>query len=183
MSNGKRQRKVSGIRRGRRRRIRRRQGRVGGDHRALSMDDAVQSTHHGHHCESGWTLSVEIGLMPVLHALIGSIRILVMMMSGPVFSHPSLSPRMRLMGAFMIAWVAGPIGVGGSRLIESVKSGAPVVAGANSGNLGGIRSSALEKSNVDLAAQCVNLIVAQRAFQANTRRVRGILRFDMGVGS
>lgn len=31
--------------------------------------------------------------------------------------------------------------------------------------------SALEKSNVDLAAQFVNLIVAQRAFQANTRTV------------
>ena len=67
--------------------------------------------------------------------------------------------------------VEGLTEIGGSRLIESVESGAPVIAGANSGNLGSIRSSALEKSNVDLAAQFVNLIVAQRAFQANTRTV------------
>jgi hypothetical protein len=36
---------------------------------------------------------------------------------------------------------------------------------------GAIRSSSLDESNVDLAQPCVNLIVAQRAFQANTRTV------------
>ena len=46
-----------------------------------------------------------------------------------------------------------------------------VLAAANSGNLGSIRNSSLEKSNVDLAQQFVNLIVSQRAFQANTRTV------------
>ncbi|MCP4905793.1 MAG: hypothetical protein GY910_12510 [bacterium] len=49
--------------------------------------------------------------------------------------------------------------VGRSQLIEFVESGAPVIAGTNSGNLGSIRSSSLEKSNVDLAQQFVNLIV------------------------
>ncbi|MBC8188499.1 MAG: hypothetical protein H8E78_09905 [Proteobacteria bacterium] len=53
----------------------------------------------------------------------------------------------------------------------ALESGAPVIAGANSGNLGSIRASSLEKSDVDLSAQFVNLIVAQRAFQANTRTV------------
>ncbi len=67
--------------------------------------------------------------------------------------------------------VEGLTEIDGSRLIESVQSGAPVIAGANSGNLGSIRASSLEKSNVDLAAQFVALIVAQRAFQANTRTV------------
>ncbi|MAG32117.1 MAG: hypothetical protein CL908_14640 [Deltaproteobacteria bacterium] len=67
--------------------------------------------------------------------------------------------------------VEGLTELGGSQLIESVESGAPVVAAAASGNLGRIRSSALEKSNVDIAQQFVNLIVAQRAFQANTRTV------------
>jgi flagellar hook protein FlgE len=61
--------------------------------------------------------------------------------------------------------------IGGSRLIESLDSGPPIIAAANSGNLGAIRASALEKSNVDLAQQFVNLIVGQRAFQANTRTV------------
>ncbi len=67
--------------------------------------------------------------------------------------------------------VEGLTEIGGSKLIESVESGPPVLAPANSGNLGSIRSSALEKSNVDLAQQFVNLIVSQRAFQANTRTV------------
>ncbi len=67
--------------------------------------------------------------------------------------------------------VEGLTDIGGSRLVESVASGSAIVAGANSGNLGAIRSRSLEKSNVDIATQFVNLIVAQRAFQANTRTV------------
>ena len=67
--------------------------------------------------------------------------------------------------------VEGLTDIGGSRLIESIDSGPAVIAAANTGNLGGIRSSSLEKSNVDLAQQFVNLIVSQRAFQANTRTV------------
>jgi flagellar hook protein FlgE len=67
--------------------------------------------------------------------------------------------------------VEGLTDVGGSRLVESLDSGPPIIAAANSGNLGAIRASSLEKSNVDLAQQFVNLIVGQRAFQANTRTV------------
>ena len=67
--------------------------------------------------------------------------------------------------------VEGLSEIGRSQVIESVESGPPVLAPANSGNLGSIRSSSLEKSNVDLAQQFVNLIVSQRAFQANTRTV------------
>ncbi len=67
--------------------------------------------------------------------------------------------------------VEGLTEIGRSQVIESVESGPPVLAAANSGNLGAIRSSSLEKSNVDLAQQFVNLIVSQRAFQANTRTV------------
>lgn len=67
--------------------------------------------------------------------------------------------------------VEGLTDIGGSQVIESISSGSPIIAAANSGNLGTIRSSSLEKSNVDLAQQFVNLIVSQRAFQANTRTV------------
>jgi flagellar hook protein FlgE len=67
--------------------------------------------------------------------------------------------------------VEGLTDIGGSRVIESLDSGAPIIAAANSGNLGSIRASSLEKSNVDLAQQFVNLIVGQRAFQANTRTI------------
>ena len=56
-------------------------------------------------------MTVEIGLAPVLHALLGSVRVFVMMMSGPIFSHPALSMRVRLMASVLIAWVAAPAGV------------------------------------------------------------------------
>lgn len=67
--------------------------------------------------------------------------------------------------------VEGLTDVGGSRLVESLDSGPPIIAAANTGSLGSIRASSIEKSNVDLAQQFVNLIVGQRAFQANTRTV------------
>ena len=67
--------------------------------------------------------------------------------------------------------VEGLTNIGSSQVIQSVESGPPVIAAANSGSLGSIRSNALENSNVDLAQQFVKLIVSQRAFQANTRTV------------
>ena len=50
--------------------------------------------------------------MPILYALLGSVRVFVMMMTGPIFGHPALSMRMRLMASVMIAWAAGPVAVG-----------------------------------------------------------------------
>ncbi|MFK7898850.1 MAG: flagellar hook protein FlgE [Myxococcota bacterium] len=85
-----------------------------------------------------------------------------------VFSNGVTASLAQLSLANFVA-VEGLQDVGGSRLIESVASGAPIIAAAGSGSLGSIRSNALEKSNVDLAQQFVNLIVSQRAFQANTR--------------
>ncbi len=87
-----------------------------------------------------------------------------------VFSNGETTPLARIALA-NFGNVEGLTEVGGSRLIESIESGAPIIAAANSGNLGSIRSSSFEKSNVDLPKQFVNLIVSQRAFQANTRTV------------
>ncbi len=67
--------------------------------------------------------------------------------------------------------VEGLQSIGNSQLVESRDSGQPLIGAANTGNLGGIRSSSLEESNVDLATQFVKMIVSQRAFQANTRTV------------
>ena len=48
-------------------------------------------------------MTLEIGLIPVLHALLGSIRVLMMLIVGPVFNHPSLNGRVRIMIALMVA--------------------------------------------------------------------------------
>jgi flagellar hook protein FlgE len=52
---------------------------------------------------------------------------------------------------------------------ESFDSGQPLVGTAGSGSLGLIESGALEGSNVDLTEQLVNMITAQRNFQANAQ--------------
>jgi flagellar hook protein FlgE len=50
-------------------------------------------------------------------------------------------------------------------------SGAPIYGAAGDNNFGGIQSSALEGSNVDLSDQLVRLIIAQQAYQANSQTI------------
>jgi len=57
----------------------------------------------------------------------------------------------------------------GSSWIESQSSGEALSGEANSGSFGSISSGALEQSNVDLTTELVDLITAQRNFQANSR--------------
>lgn len=57
----------------------------------------------------------------------------------------------------------------GSSWIQSQSSGEPLSGEANSGSFGSISSGALEQSNVDLTTELVDLITAQRNFQANSR--------------
>lgn len=52
---------------------------------------------------------------------------------------------------------------------ESQDSGVALAGEANTGTFGAIKSAALEQSNVDLTSELVNLISAQRNFQANSR--------------
>jgi len=59
--------------------------------------------------------------------------------------------------------------VGGTSWKESILSGAALAGEAGSGTLGSINSSALEQSNVNLTAELIDLIAAQRNFQANSR--------------
>ncbi|QSX36093.1 flagellar hook protein FlgE [Shewanella sedimentimangrovi] len=59
--------------------------------------------------------------------------------------------------------------VGNTSWKESLASGPALAGEANSGTFGSIRSSALEQSNVDLTTELVDLISAQRNFQANSR--------------
>ncbi|MDN2663971.1 flagellar hook protein FlgE [Psychromonas sp. 14N.309.X.WAT.B.A12] len=57
----------------------------------------------------------------------------------------------------------------GSNWTESQSSGGPLTGEAGSGTFGSISSGALEQSNVDLTTELVDLISAQRNFQANSR--------------
>ena len=64
---------------------------------------------------------------------------------------------------------SGLIRVGDTRFEASVNSGQPLIGAPGNGNRGTLASGALEMSNVDLAQEFTNLIIAQRGFQANSR--------------
>jgi flagellar hook protein FlgE len=63
----------------------------------------------------------------------------------------------------------GLISKNGNAFLASDNSGVPVLGGAKSGGLGSISSGALESSTVDLGTEFTNMIVAQRAYSANTK--------------
>lgn len=78
----------------------------------------------------------------------------------------------RDMAQIAIADFNNPMGlekVGETSYRESANSGAANVATAGVGRNGTITAGALEMSNVDLAAEFTNLILAQRGFQASSR--------------
>jgi flagellar hook protein FlgE len=58
---------------------------------------------------------------------------------------------------------------GDNMYATSGNSGEPVLGFAGTSNQSSITSGALESSNVDLAAEFTNMIIAQRGFQANSR--------------
>jgi flagellar hook protein FlgE len=60
---------------------------------------------------------------------------------------------------------------GGNQFAASATSGLAQIGTANTGNFGSIQSGALEQSNVSLSTEFTNLIIAQRAFEANTRGI------------
>ena len=73
-----------------------------------------------------------------------------------------------------LATFANPQGlekVGDSLFSESINSGLAQVGRPGTGSSGSIKGGSLEMSNVDLSEEFVNLIRAQRGFQANTRVV------------
>lgn len=61
---------------------------------------------------------------------------------------------------------------GGNIWIRTVASGDAVVGVPGDGNMGSLQSGALEESNVDITAELVNMVTAQRAYQANAQTIK-----------
>ncbi|MEP7057940.1 MAG: flagellar hook protein FlgE [Caldimonas sp.] len=62
--------------------------------------------------------------------------------------------------------------MGGNAWTRTYASGDPIVGVPGEGNLGVLQSGALEESNVDLTAELVNMITAQRVYQANAQTIK-----------
>ena len=62
--------------------------------------------------------------------------------------------------------------MGGNAWVVTAASGGPIVGTPGSGNIGVLQAGALEESNVDLTAELVNMIIAQRSYQANAQTIK-----------
>jgi len=81
----------------------------------------------------------------------------------------------KVLGQVALAYFANTQGlqpIGDNLWVDSAEAGQAVIGAPGSGVLGGVQSGAVEESNVDLTAELVNLIVAQRMYQANAQTVR-----------
>jgi len=81
----------------------------------------------------------------------------------------------RNVAAIKLATFQNPAGlesIGNNYFTISANSGDPVATRALAGGAGAIRGGSLEKSNVEVAAEFVNMIQAQNGFQANARTIR-----------
>lgn len=67
--------------------------------------------------------------------------------------------------------VQGLTPMGKTSWTESSESGQPVIGTPRSGTLGALQSGALEASNVDISTELVDMIVAQRNYQANAKTI------------
>lgn len=61
--------------------------------------------------------------------------------------------------------------LGNTSWAQTFESGNPIINQPGTGSLGAIQSGALEESNVDLSEQLVQLIIAQRNFQASAKTI------------
>lgn len=91
--------------------------------------------------------------------------------SGTIFGRYT-NGQSKAMGQIALANFSNTEGlrpVGDTSWAESFASGAPAVGAPGSASLGFVQSSALESSNVDVTKELVDMIGAQRAFQANAQ--------------
>jgi flagellar hook protein FlgE len=80
-----------------------------------------------------------------------------------------------VLGQIALANFANPQGLtslGDNTWRQTSESGAPLVGGPGTGSLGVLQSAAVEDANVDLTQELVNMITAQRNYQANAQTIK-----------
>lgn len=93
---------------------------------------------------------------------------------GIMFAHYT-NGQSRALGQIALASfsnLAGLQPLGSTEWAETTASGQPAISGPGSAGLGTVKSGAVEDSNVDVTQQLVDMIVAQRNFQANAKVIQ-----------
>jgi flagellar hook protein FlgE len=78
-------------------------------------------------------------------------------------------------GQLELATFRNPQGLtplGGNMWARSYASGDPTVGAPSTGNIGALQAGALEESNTDLTGELVDMITAQRVYQANAQTIK-----------
>lgn len=78
-------------------------------------------------------------------------------------------------GQFQLAKFINPSGlssIGGNVLTETDASGTAIIAPPGTNGLGQLQQGFIERSNVEIVNELVNLIVAQRAYEVNSRSIQ-----------
>ncbi|MBE0621535.1 MAG: flagellar hook protein FlgE [Burkholderiales bacterium] len=81
----------------------------------------------------------------------------------------------QMLGQVALSNFVNPQGLsplGDSMWAESATSGIPLTGAPGTASLGQVQSGAKEDSNVDLTAELVNMITAQRVYQANAQSIK-----------
>jgi flagellar hook protein FlgE len=79
------------------------------------------------------------------------------------------------LGQVTLANFANPQGLqplGNNRWAPTSSAGSPLAGGPGTASLGVLQSGAVEDANVDLTGELVNMIVAQRVYQANAQSIK-----------
>jgi flagellar hook protein FlgE len=80
-----------------------------------------------------------------------------------------------VLGQVALVDFANPNGlqaIGNNAFIATSDSGVPLIGTPGSSGMGALQSSAIEESNVDLTAELVSMITAQRVYQANAQTIK-----------
>lgn len=113
----------------------------------------------------------EVGTLSQNGTTVGRLTGLDIDASGKIMATYSNGDQQYLSQVSMVRF-ANPQGLsqsGNTSWRASLASGEPLAGEPNTGTFGSVQSSALEQSNVNLTTELVDLISAQRNFQANSR--------------
>ncbi len=83
--------------------------------------------------------------------------------------------QVNVLGQVILSNFANPNGlqnIGDNQWVETAESGVPMTSTPGSTGLGQVQSARVEESNVDLTAELVNMITAQRFYQANAQTIK-----------
>ena len=81
----------------------------------------------------------------------------------------------KIMGALALADfnnMNGLQAIGGNAWVETGASGQPILGQPGTNGFAGVKGQSVEESNVDMSQELVNMIIAQRTYQANAQTIK-----------